>query len=130
MNCYILGAVTGSSNETREIFETYKLALKDKLNILGTPLETATYNGTNTERFNRAKEFIENSDLVIADMSEKSTGAGIEIGLAYNLSKTILVFAKSGSKISGLLLGIVGEENIIFYENCKDLFNKLNNLTL
>ncbi len=71
---YVLGATANGS----EIFLVYKKALKKKLEILGTPIETNKFNGTNLERFNRAQLSVNKADIIIADMSEVSTGAGNE----------------------------------------------------
>lgn len=128
MKCYVLGAVTGGAENAKEIFETYKIALKGKFEILGTPLETAKFQGTYAERFNRAKEFIRQADLIVADMSVASTGAGIEMGMAHLLSKKIVVFAKTESKVSGLVIGLVGEQNIHYYNDSEELLEKITKL--
>lgn len=128
MKSYILGAVTGGIEDAEETFTTYKRALKDKVEILGTPLETAKFKGTMQERFERAKQAIQQADVVIAEMSTASTGAGIELGMSYFLGKEIYCFAKEGSKVSGLIIGMVGEKNVIYYNSLKDLTVKLNSL--
>ena len=86
---YVLGATANGSR----IFLVYKKALKNKLEILGTPIETNEFNGTFNERFIRAENFVKSADIIIADMSEVSTGAGIELGMAHRLNKPIYVFA-------------------------------------
>lgn len=126
MKCYVLGAVTGSSEDSEKIFGTYKKALKDRISVIGTPIETAKFKGSAEERFKRAEKSIKEADVIIADVSQASTGAGIELGLAHILGKQIICFAKAGSKVSGLVLGMVGSENIIYYSSVKDLTNLLN----
>lgn len=123
--CYILGAVTGSAQNAEEIFNTYKESLKRNFIILGTPLETAQFKGTLQERFQRAEKYIKEADVIIAEMSTASTGAGIEMGMAYNLGKPIYCFAKSGSKVSGLVIGMVGENNVCYYDNLSELYKNL-----
>lgn len=121
MNCYILGSVTGGTENSEALFNTYKKVLKEKYNIIGTPLETAAFKGTLEERFERAKNAIQVSDTVFADLSSASTGAGIEIGMAYMQNKKIVVLAKTGSKVSGLVLGLVGENNVFYYDDYNHL---------
>ena len=125
--CYVLGAVTGIAQNAEEIFNTYKKSLERNFTILGTPLETAQFKGTLQERFQRAEQAIKNADVIIAEMSTASTGAGIEMGMAHNLGKPIYCFAKSGSKVSGLVVGMVGENNVKYYNDTRDLQNALQN---
>ena len=122
MKCYILGAVSGASENSIKIFGIYKAALNKKNEVLGTPIETSKFNGSNSERFLIAKNSIQSSDLVIADLSQASTGVGIELAMAHLLNKKILCFAKTGSKVSGLALGMI-ENSVIFYKDSEDLFN-------
>ncbi len=128
MKCYILGAVTGGSENTEETFNTYKSALKDKVEILGTPLETAKFKGTAEERFARAEKAIRESDVVIAEMSVPSTGAGIEMGMAHLLGKQIYCCAKEGSKVSGLVVGMIGKERVFCYRTLQELSKTLKTL--
>lgn len=126
--CYVLGAVTGSAQNAEEIFNIYKRSLEKKFIILGTPLETAQFKGTLQERFQRAEQAIKNADVIIAEMSTASTGAGIEMGMAHNLGKPIYCFAKSGSKVSGLVVGMVGENNVCYYDDLSQLHKNLASL--
>lgn len=128
MKCYVLGAVTGSGEDANIIFEIYKLALKDKVEMLGTPLETAQFTGSAEERFARAESSVKNADVIIAEVGTASTGAGIELGLAHMLNKKIICFAKKGCRVSGLVIGMVGSSNVIYYDDEKDLYRKLKSL--
>ena len=127
MKCYILGAVTGSAENAKEIFNIYKSALENKFEILGTPLETAEFKGNFEERFKRAKNFVKKADVIIAEVSTASTGAGIELGMAHLLNKNIYCFANEDSKVSGLLIGMVGNNKVICYKDEKDLYEILKN---
>lgn len=119
---YILGATAKGS----EKFLVYKEALKEKLEILGTPIETLQFKGTNKERFLRAEDSVKQSDVIIADMSEVSTGAGIELGMAHTLGKEIYVFASVGNKVSALIYGLTN--NIYFYNSETELFDLLKSI--
>lgn len=48
-------------------------------------------------------ELLKDTKVLIAEMSNVSTGQGMEIQEAVNLNIPILVIAKEGSKISGLV---------------------------
>ena len=119
---YILGATAKGF----EIFKVYKKALGDRFEILGTPIETLQFKGTNEERFERAKESVKQSDVIIADMSEVSTGAGIELGMAHLLGKQIYVFANAQSKVSSLIYGLT--KDVKFYKDDEELYKLLTNV--
>ena len=71
------------------------------------------------------KEFLKNNcDLLIAEVSYKSTGSGIEIGWADYFNIPIICIYKKGSIISNSLQCIT--DIFIEYKNKKDLIEKLN----
>ena len=119
-NCYVLGA-TGGMENAEETFGVYKEVLGEAVNVLGTPIETLRFKGTDKARFKRAEAMISDSDLIVADLSAASTGAGIEIGMAYLLGKKIVVFAKNGSKVSALIHGMVAFEDMYSYADVGEL---------
>ena len=63
--------------------------------------------------------------LMIAEMSNVSTGQGMEIQQAVILGIPILVIAKHNSKISGLVKGCGNVQNIIYYENINDISDEI-----
>lgn len=80
--------------------------------------EEQKYNGTwNT------KEEIEASDLMIADVSAPSTGAGIEMGWANASGTPIIALYEKGSVPSTVVKYLT--ETVIEYENGEDLVQKL-----
>ncbi len=124
MKIYVLGAVGSADANIEEIFGVYKKALSKKHEVLGTPIETSKFQGTDEERFVRAENFVKTCDAVVADMSAVSTGAGIELGMAHLLGKKIFVLAKEGSKVSALIKGMP-HEMVEFYHDFVDLYSKL-----
>ena len=132
---YVLGAVTGGADNAKELFGVYKkqLGCFDEFNeggsfeenIYGTPLETMKFKGTDEERFARAKKAVSNAHLIVADASTVSFGAGIELGIAHMLKKRIVVFAQKGLKVSALIKGMIGENNVIYYTDKNDLARKI-----
>jgi nucleoside 2-deoxyribosyltransferase len=73
--------------------------------------------------FINSKEVIQNSDLVIAEVSYPSTGLGIELGWAESFGKKLICFYKENSKISSSLNSVCS--SFIEYENSEDLVQKL-----
>lgn len=68
---------------------------------------------------NHTRDFYCNIDVVIAEVSEPSTGLGIELGWASDYAVPIYCFYKKGSKPSGSLRAVT--ENIMQYEEYNDL---------
>jgi hypothetical protein len=69
------------------------------------------------------KEIIQNSGLIIAEVSYPSTGQGIELGWANIFNVTIICIYKNGAKTSRSLNKLTNK--FIIYENSKDMIKKL-----
>lgn len=124
--------VTGAVLATDpELTENYK-KLNDSLHCdeyhlcIHSPLATMKFKGTDEEKYVRAMELVGIADVVIAEMSNVSTGQGMELQEATRLGKSILVIAKTGSKISGLIKGCPNVRNILFYDDIYDITNDIN----
>lgn len=80
--------------------------------------EEQKYNGTwNT------KEVIQSSELVIADCSVHSTGAGIEMGWANAAGTPIIVVHQTGTKPTSVVKYVT--DKVIEYENGEELIEKI-----
>lgn len=121
----ITGAVL-SSNE--DLIETYYKIISiidnDKF-LVSSPIDTMNFKGNDCERYERAMELLKDTKIIIAEMSTVSTGQGMELQAAVNLHIPILVIAKSGSKISGLVKGCKSVKDIIFYDNIESIKDKI-----
>ncbi len=62
---------------------------------------------------------IDDSDILIAEFTEKGVGLGIEVGYAHAKKKPIIVIAKENTEISDTLRGIA--DRIIFYSEPEEL---------
>jgi len=121
--------ITGSvMNSDEGLVNTYK-SLISMINIqkyqVSTPLDTMMFRGTDYERYERAMELLKDTKLMIAEMSNVSTGQGMELQQAVILNIPILVIAKTGSKISGLVKGCKNVKNIIYYNNIDDISSNI-----
>jgi len=63
---------------------------------------------------------VDNSDIVLVDLTEKGVGVGIEAGYAYARKIPVITIAQTGSAISTTIRGISHE--IVFYNHYEDLF--------
>lgn len=121
----ITGAVL-SSNE--DLVETYNkiISIIDKHKFLvSSPIDTMNFKGNDYERYERAMNLLRDTKMIIAEMSTISTGQGMELQEAVNLHIPILVIAKNGSKISGLVKGCKNVKDIIFYNDIEEIKYKI-----
>ena len=127
----ITGAVLGSDESSKDIYQNL-ISIIDEYNSKNmptevySPLDTMKFTGTDNERYERAMSILKDTSIVIAEMSNVSTGQGIEIQEAVRLNIPILVIAKSGSKISGLIKGCKNIKDIIYYD--EDIYSIKNRI--
>jgi len=126
MNILILGALPQDS-EKEKLYEDI-IGVCKEFGEVSSPLDTAKFEGSEADRYNRAFHKVKEADLIIGEQSAPSTGQGMEIREAAILEKPLVVIAKTGSKISGLVKGCPNLKEIIFYDNSEDLKSKLKNI--
>ena len=113
----ITGSVMNSNPESVNTYhELISLIDKEQYDV-SSPLDTMQFTGTDHERYERAIQILSKTSLMIAEMSNVSTGQGMEIQQAAILGIPILVVAKNGSKVSGLVKGCSVVKNVVFYED-------------
>lgn len=121
----ITGSVMNSDSESVKTYKELVLLIdKERYNV-SSPLETMQFTGTDDEKYVRAMQILSEASLMIAEMSNVSTGQGMEIQQAANLGIPILVIAKDGSKVSGLVKGCPTVKGILFYGEVKDISDEI-----
>ncbi len=77
--------------------------------------------------FNKNVEIIRNSKMVIAEVTNPSTGTGIEIGTALNLNKPVICLVHKDAKLTRMVRGpvLLGLIELIIYENEEDALIQL-----
>jgi nucleoside 2-deoxyribosyltransferase len=83
--------------------------------------------GTPTEIFERDFSELKKCDLIIAEVSERSHGVGIEIGMSYPLGLKRILLIQRGQFVSKLAQGIP-ETTIVEYTDATDLKVKLKSI--
>ena len=73
-----------------------------------------------------SKEYIRNSDMIIAEVSYPSTGQGIELGWAESFGKRIICIHKKGNKLSNSLKAVSSQ--FIEYEDINEVIRQILNL--
>lgn len=121
----ITGSVLASNEESIEIYKKIvEVVDKDKF-LVSSPLDTIKFIGSDSEKYKRAMNLLKDTKCVIAEMSNISTGQGMELQEAVNLGIPILVIAKVGSKISSLVKGCKNVIDIIFYDDIDDITSEI-----
>ncbi|MBD3313985.1 hypothetical protein GF345_06085 [Candidatus Woesearchaeota archaeon] len=123
-NILVLGALP-KDEERIGIYKSIASVCKEHADNISTPIETAGFKGTEKERYERAFQKVREADLIIGELSEPSTGQGMEIMEAANLNKPVVILALEGSKVSGLVRGCPAVKKILFYNDKGDLKKKL-----
>ncbi len=124
-NIMITGSITSAGEESLEIYEILVQELIPYANKIYSPIDTIEFKGTNEEMYIRTMKILQETDLVIAEMSSPSTGQGMELQEAVRLNIPIIIVAKKGSKISSTVLGSGKIKDTLFYNNkeeIKDIF--------
>ena len=73
---------------------------------------------------------VKTAKMLVVDVSNKSTGLGIELGTIVNDNKPLIFVAKEGSKISNMVYGAFPEIEVNFYSNKEDLEKIIENIKL
>ena len=122
----ITGSVMNSNPESINTYNELISMIDNEQYDISSPLDTMKFKGNDFERYERAINMLNKTSLMIAEMSNVSTGQGMEIQQAAILGIPILVIAKIGSKVSGLVKGCPVVRNIAFYEDIKEIKDEIN----
>ena len=125
-NILILGSLPTTEKEMK-LYNSIIEVAKEFATTVKSPIDTAKFKGTEQERYERAFQKVKKTDLVIGEQSQPSTGQGMEIRECAILNKPLIVVAKEGSKVSGLVKGCPITKEIIYYQDIEDLKSKLKN---
>jgi nucleoside 2-deoxyribosyltransferase len=110
MNIYFSCSITGGRTE-----ETVYQTLVQEMLALGHEVPTAHLSSSDVEQvegtaqpaeiFARDMKWLENCDLVVAEVTSPSHGVGYEIAIALTLGKPVLCCYQKGRKVSMILTG-------------------------
>ena len=89
--------------------------------VLG-PVERTDSKAVNV--FQRDREGAEESDVLVADVSEPSIGVGMEIMAAYRSGRRIILVEKKGKVVSRMLTHMDGAEQVL-YDRDEDVYGAL-----
>lgn len=114
-------------NKERERARTLAKAIVDSGNEVSSPWVLDSLEGHNPSAvnvFRRDRQGVEDSDMIVADVSQPSIGVGMEVMAAYYEGKRIVVVMRRGSIVSGMLLHMDRKETVEFSSD-EDLYSNL-----
>ena len=121
----ITGAVMSSDNDSIDIYQKIVDLIDKSKYQVSSPLDTMKFVGNDKDRYTRAMNLLKDTKCIIADLSTVSTGQGMELQEAVILGIPILVIAKNGSKISGLVKGCRNVVDIVYYDKIEDIATQI-----
>ena len=86
------------------------------------PMEASTRSAVNI--FERDRAGSEAADVMVADVTDPSTGVGMEIMAAYKAGRRIILVSKRGKRVSTMLEDMDGKEKIE-YTNESEIYDGL-----
>ena len=123
MKIYLASALTRAP-------EDYKLGVQQLRDKLKTQHEVLDYfglgPGTPNEVYLHDKKCIDQSDVVVAEVSQQSLGVGYEIGYALSTNKKVIALATDETVVGRMIKGIT-DPNYIFltYKNADEVIKLL-----
>ena len=140
MKIFLAGAVSFAYESQIQKYEIFEKVLKKKFrkSEIITPKNICQFREAFKNEHKRTKEIVLNqkmvdfdlehiktSDLVVCDLSELSTGLGLELGVVLESKKNIIFFFEKGSYISNMIFGAFPNAKFVMYDNLTDLKTKL-----
>jgi hypothetical protein len=123
-NVLVIGALPDTT-ERKMLYNVISTVCAGYCDNVRSPMDTASSELSDDERYKKALEMVKKADLIFAEFSVPSVGMGIEIREAAILKKNVIVLAKEGSKISGLVKGSGTILRIIEYGDIGHLRHEL-----
>ncbi len=140
MKIFLGGAVSVASDRQLEKYNVYK-AILSELGELTVPDDIWDYRQkcidenpgvTKIEIDKMMVDYdiglVRNADLIVCDISEQSTGLGIELGIAKENKTNIIFCYQKGSYVSNMITGAFDKSKFIEYSDNQELKQKLKNL--
>ena len=140
MKIFLAGAVSSAQNGQLEKYNIYKdnLAKIFRNALLITPNDIWEYRNNcihNNSQLSQREidnmmvnydlEKVRESDLIVCDLSELSTGMGLELGVAHENHKKVVFFYETGAHISSMIIGAFSDSLFVEYASVSDLRDKL-----
>ena len=137
MKIFLAGAVSSASENQLKKYEIYK-AILENFGELTFPDKIWEYRQKCIdENPNKSKieidkmmtdfdlQLVRNCDVMVCDISQISTGLGIELGVALENNKNVIFFYEKGSYVSNMITGSFNSSLFFEYVNLDMLKSRL-----
>lgn len=81
-----------------------------------------------TAMVNYDLNFVKEADLLLVNLSNKSFGVGMELGIAKEYNKKVFFVAKQGTQISNMVLGGFPNAKVNYYSTQDELLKIIENI--
>ena len=137
---FVAGAYFATDKNDTDIYPFITKVLKEKYpnlkSVMPTDIDEYRENyikenpNAPTHQINKAMvnfdiKQVKTAKMIIADVSNKSTGLGIELGSILDANKHLFFVAREGCQISNMVYGAFPHVKINYYKNRDDLKNIL-----
>ena len=119
MKVYITCPIT-HTQEKLDLLPAIESIVKEK----GLDTFVCKAGGASSEIFERDYNQLKSCDIIIAEVSERSHGVGMEIGMSFCLGLKRILLIQKGSSVTKFAQGMP-DTNIIEYIDIEDLKDKL-----
>lgn len=123
---YVFGPIHMFGESYLPIYRKVSVLLKNKYRKVISTYPDFWNTGEAPKQFYlRTYREIVKCDLFIAEISQPSTGVGMELQIAYERGIPVIGLCRAGSTPSTMALGIPALKRLITYKNTSDLLNQL-----
>lgn len=89
-----------------------------------------TFLNSITAMVNYDLEIVKKADLLFVNLSNKSFGVGMELGIAKEYNKKVIFVAKENTQISNMVIGGFPQSEINYYNNNEELIEIVEKISL
>ena len=137
MKIFLAGAVSTATDEQLKKYEVYKLVL-EQFGELTYPDKIWEFRQKCIDEFPEKNKIeidklmtdydlnlVRECNLMVCDISQISTGLGIELGVVLENKKKVIFFYEKGSYVSNMITGSFSDSFFIEYDSVENLKTKL-----
>ncbi len=125
-SAYVFGPIHLFGSDYLPIYKRLmKICRKYCKNVLGTYPDFWNSKESPEQFYVRTYRTVTKCSLFIAEVSVPSHGVGMELQMAVENKIPVIILAKTGVKISSMVEGLPVVKETIYYDNAKDLEEKL-----
>jgi hypothetical protein len=118
------------ANRALDRAEVIARAIEDSGNHISSPWVLGPIESANSQEvnvFQRDKNAVEASEVIVADVTEPSIGVGMEIMAAYNAGRRVILVTRRG-RVTSRMLQHMDKKESLEYEDESEIYDGLRRL--